>query len=78
LIDGILSVIDMEKRDHHRILVCLFEFLRFSEILKLGRVNRKLYIVSGDTKMLRNNFMRGAAISKEPQILVEHNHNSDH
>ena len=49
LIDGILAVIDMEKRDHHVILVHLFEFLTFAEILRLSRVNRKLYIVSGDT-----------------------------
>jgi len=32
--------------------------LNLIEILKLGMVDRKLYIKSGDVKMLRANFMR--------------------
>ena len=58
LIDGILAAIDTEKRSHHKILVCIFEFLSLGEILRVSRSNRKMYIVSGDTRMLRQNFIR--------------------
>ena len=53
LIDGILAAIDTEKRNHHKILVCVFEFLSLGEILRVSRSNRKIYTVSGDTRMLR-------------------------
>ena len=53
-----LKVIEKEKEEHHDILVCAFQFLSLPSILKLGRVNRKLYIVSGDISMLRKNYMK--------------------
>ncbi|TNV83623.1 hypothetical protein FGO68_gene1214 [Halteria grandinella] len=59
LIENLLAVIETEKREHHQILVCMFQFFTLVEILRLSRVNRKLYIVSGDTQMLRKNYMRG-------------------
>ena len=39
-------------------MVGVFQYSTLVEILKVGMVNRKLYIKSGDVKMLRTNFMR--------------------
>ncbi|CDW72313.1 UNKNOWN [Stylonychia lemnae] len=49
-----LMIIERDKRQHHQILLQLLSFLNLQEIIKIGRLNRKLYIVSGDISLLRN------------------------
>lgn len=49
-----LLLIEREKRLHHTSLLAILSYLALNEIIQIGRVNRKLYIVSGDISLLRN------------------------
>lgn len=42
------------KREHHIALIGVLTYLNLKDILSISRLNRKLYIVSGDINLLRN------------------------
>eukprot|EP00347_Sterkiella_histriomuscorum_P019245 403342384 len=49
-----LMIIEREKRLHHTSMLTILQYLQLNEIILIGRINRKLYIVSGDISLLRN------------------------
>jgi len=49
-----ITVFESCKRAHHNCLITILSFLDLRELLKASKVNRKLYIVSGDKQLLKN------------------------
>jgi hypothetical protein len=47
-------MIERMKRDHHVALIGILTYLTLKEIILISRINRKLYIVSGDINLLRS------------------------
>jgi len=51
---AICSYAEGLKRKHHSLLLHILSFLTMNElIIKISRLNRKLYIVSGDLNLLK-------------------------
>ena len=48
------NALEQLKRGHHFILLKILSYLTLRELLRVSKVNRKLYIVSGDTSLLSN------------------------
>lgn len=74
-----LAQFERIKRQHHFLMVRILSFLNLNEILTLSKVNRRLYIVTGDISLLKN-FMHsdgtGGADDKQkethqPNTLIE-------
>ena len=51
-------LVEKLKRDHHYILPLILGYLNLRELILLSKVNRKLYIVTGDISLLKT-FMSG-------------------
>ena len=49
-----LAQFERIKRQHHFLMVRILSFLNLNEILTLSKVNRRLYIVTGDITLLKN------------------------
>ena len=49
----VIGIIESKKKAHHSILLNIMSFFSLRDIIIIGRVNRKLYIVSGDMTLLK-------------------------
>lgn len=65
--EALIIEIEKQKRLHHQILLRIFSFLNLRDTLTIGRVNRKLYIVSGDVSLLSNFMKEESVVVRDPR-----------